>query len=265
MIKENSDMGQYIDNKYLLMSISKNNYALELQNIKEIIVTPPVIKIPNQPIHQKGIISLRDKIIPLFDMRTILGYISNEDELKNFLDMLRQREKDHIEWLDELHMSIVEKREFRKTTDPHACAFGKWYDNFKTNNIRLGLFLRAFDEPHKSIHKSAIDIQRILKEEGYDAALNYYKKIKETELSKMIKLFHQLYEKIEETMKSYSIIINHDNTTKGFIVDEVEKISIINEDVYIIDDILDKEKYIKGIIKDGQKDYMVMDYSKLIV
>lgn len=252
-----------VESKYLLSSVAKNNYAFELNYIKEIVITPAITQIPKQPVHQKGIINLRRDIIPLFDLRTILGYMSSEEELKGFLSMLRQREQDHIDWLDELHASITEKREFRKTTDPHACAFGKWYDNYKTDNIKLAMFLRAFDEPHKNIHKSAIEIQKIIVENGYDEALEHYRKIKEIELTKMIKLFSELYTRIEAALKSYSVIVNHNNSYRGYIVDEVERISTINDDIYLLEDLKDSSDYIKGIIREDDNDYMVIDFNKL--
>lgn len=247
----------------MLSTVAKNNYAFELRYIKEIVITPAITQIPKQPVHQKGIINLRQNIIPLFDLRTILGYMTTEEELKSFLSMLRQREQDHIDWLDELHASITEKREFRKTTDPHACAFGKWYDNYKTDNIKLAMFLRSFDEPHKNIHRSAIDIQKIINENGYEDALEYYRKIKEIELSRMIKLFSELYTRIESALKSYSVIVNYKNYFRGYIVDEVERISTINEDVYLLNDLLEANEHVKGIIREDSKDYLVLDYDRL--
>ncbi len=254
-----------VNNRYLLSLIAKKNFAFELCNIKEIVITPEITRIPNQPESQKGIINLRKSIIPLFDLRTILGYISSEEEMREFLGMLKQREQDHIDWLDELRASIVEKRDFRKTTDPHACAFGKWYDNYKTDNIKLALFLRSFDEPHKNIHKSAIVIQDIIMKHGYDAALEYYKKIRETELSKMIKLFNELYIRIQSAIKSYSVIINHNNRIKGYIVDNVERISTFDEDIYLLNDLMEANEYVKGIVRDDSKDYLVLDYDRLAV
>lgn len=35
---------------------------------------------------------------------------------------MRQREQDHLRWVNELRTSIQERRPFTLTTDPHACA-----------------------------------------------------------------------------------------------------------------------------------------------
>ncbi len=252
--------------KYLLSRLSHNSIAFELNRIREIIITPGVTPLPNQPGHQKGIINLRKNVIPLFDMRKMMGMLTIEDELQQFTDILKQREQDHVRWLDELRASIVEKREFRLTTDPHTCAFGKWYDNFKTDNIRISLFLRAFDEPHKRIHQSAIIIKELIESKGYQAAIEYFGRVKDNELSKMIELFNELYQKIRENSKSYSIIVGDGDELhlKGFVVDEVERITEISQDMIKNGGFSSNGGFLKGIARNNEKDYLIIDYDKLL-
>lgn len=252
--------------KYLLSKLSLNSFAFELHRIREIIITPEVTPLPNQPEYQKGIINLRKNVIPLFDLRKMMGFESIEDELQGFINMLKQREQDHIKWLDELRASIIEKREFSLTTDPHACAFGKWYDNFKTDNIRISLFLRAFDEPHKTIHQSAVIIRKIIESNGYEAAMEYFSMVKDNELSRMIILFNELYRKIFESSKSYSIIVNNGDGThlKGFVVDEVERITQISGDMIKKGEFTTESDLVKGVAMDNGKDYLIINYDRLL-
>ena len=73
-------------------------------------------------------------------------------------NMLTEREKDHIEWVQALEDSLLNDTPFVKAKDPHKCAFGQWYDTFKSRDETLMEALSEFDKPHTQIHSLA-DIQ----------------------------------------------------------------------------------------------------------
>jgi purine-binding chemotaxis protein CheW len=74
-----------------------------------------------------------------------------------FCAMMQLREQDHRKWLLELEASVQEHRSFLMTTDPHKCAFGKWYDNYHADNAWLAALLKKVDGPHRQIHAVAAD------------------------------------------------------------------------------------------------------------
>ena len=82
------------------------------------------------------------------DLRVRLGMIPLKKEIDDLVDLMKQREQDHRKWLEELESSVRQQREFKLATDPHKCAFGKWYDTFTTDNLTLGHALKKFDQPH---------------------------------------------------------------------------------------------------------------------
>jgi len=57
---------------YLVFSISGENYALQLEELKEVLKPKPVTEIPAAPPHIIGIISLRGIIVPIIDIKKIL-------------------------------------------------------------------------------------------------------------------------------------------------------------------------------------------------
>lgn len=58
---------------YLIFSISGENYALQLGELKEVIKPKPITEIPSAPSNIIGIISLRGVIVPIVDIKKILG------------------------------------------------------------------------------------------------------------------------------------------------------------------------------------------------
>lgn len=77
-------------------------------------------------------IDFRGKTIELLDTRTLLNVKSISEEIREFCDMIDARRQDHINWLNKLESCVHDDVEFTLTTDPHKCAFGKWYDHYES-------------------------------------------------------------------------------------------------------------------------------------
>ena len=66
---------------------------------------------------------------------------------------------------------VKENGKFTLARDPHQCAFGKWFDNFKTDNIAVSEVLKKFDAPHKRIHALADEIEELLEKRCMEQVL----------------------------------------------------------------------------------------------
>lgn len=49
--------------------LGKEEFALEIEHVREIIRYPDIVKVPNVPAYVSGVISLRDALMPIIDMR----------------------------------------------------------------------------------------------------------------------------------------------------------------------------------------------------
>lgn len=58
--------------KYLIFLVGKENFAMPLLKVREVIAMPDVTPIPQPPAHVVGIMNLRGQIITIFDLRTCL-------------------------------------------------------------------------------------------------------------------------------------------------------------------------------------------------
>ncbi len=57
------------EGKYLLFNLGKERYGIGILDVKEIIGMMPITKMPEMPKSFKGVVNLRDKVIPVIDMR----------------------------------------------------------------------------------------------------------------------------------------------------------------------------------------------------
>jgi len=251
-------------NQHLVIEINNNLYSISILPIKEIVIVPEVTPMPNTPEYVRGLIKLRQNIITLIDSRKRLGFRSLEEIDKELLDMLKERKQDHINWLQTLIQSVEKNTEFPLTTDPHACAFGKWYDNFKTDNYGLQVFMRQFDRPHKKIHAIA---QKALKEReinGLNAALKIIQETKDTDLKAMINLFDTAGEAIKEAHRELAIILEHNNSLISITADNVSNIVTYEPHQIQQSELSKKNQFLKGSVNINNDIILVLDLEKFI-
>ncbi|MDM8516759.1 chemotaxis protein CheW [Desulfobacterales bacterium HSG16] len=66
------------EGKYLTFSLGSQEYGIDILKIKEIIGMMPIRELPQAPHYIKGVINLRDKVIPVTDLRMKFGMESIE-------------------------------------------------------------------------------------------------------------------------------------------------------------------------------------------
>jgi len=226
-----------------------------------IIQLPEVTELPNSSETIRGIIRHRDEIYNLIDFRKAISYRSIKDEMDEFCTMIDQRETDHIKWLDELEASIVENRSFELTTDPHKCAFGKWYDTYTSDNFIISDILQEFDQPHKTIHGIAQEIENLKKDSNFDLAHDVIKTTRHKELSRMKELFTKIKEAVKNNMLERVILFNRNKNKFAIAVDQIESV----EDLTKIDtkDVgeefltLEGKNFITGLGEDKNKNLII--------
>ncbi|MCB2306201.1 chemotaxis protein CheW [Clostridium estertheticum] len=70
----NSDNTESIEVEQLVsFLLDKEEYAIGIMKVKEIIRVPQVVKIPNCEAYIEGVVSLRDNLLPIINLRTYFG------------------------------------------------------------------------------------------------------------------------------------------------------------------------------------------------
>ena len=242
-------------------------FSIPSINAQSIIQMPEITKIPDTPTEIRGIIKHRNEIYNLIDFRKKLSFKSLHEELEEFKIMIDQREHDHINWLQELQNSVDEDRSFKLTTDPHKCAFGKWYDNFKTDNFFINDVLKKFDRPHQIIHGIAQKIEKLKEQNNFEEAHSLIKVTREQELSQMKILFS----KIKETIQIHSterVILFNGRSKFAIAVDQIESVEEIKkiETKDANDRLLDfgNQNFITGLGEDKNKNIVILISEELL-
>jgi purine-binding chemotaxis protein CheW len=211
---------------YLTALVDTVNVAIPLASVQEVLLLPHVVAVPRVAPYVRGVINIRGSILPLIDLRVILGMHSFEEQLCALDKTLQVRTEDHKRWLAELEASIKEKRPFKLARNPHMCAFGKWYDTYKPQNdtITFQQYWRSFDEPHQTIHGIA-DIALDLAARGeYDQAMAVIDKTRQGVLSSMLGLFSRGGEMMRQTSRELAVVLKSANQSIAVSADGVQAV-----------------------------------------
>jgi purine-binding chemotaxis protein CheW len=64
--------------KYLTFALDKEEYAVPVLRVREIIKIMDITRVPQLPAYVKGVINLRGKVVPIVDMRMKFGLPARE-------------------------------------------------------------------------------------------------------------------------------------------------------------------------------------------
>lgn len=70
-------------NKYLLFSVKHENYGIPIEKVREIIRYEPITTVHDSLKYVKGVINLRGKVIPVFDLKIKFGMEDQPYNSKN--------------------------------------------------------------------------------------------------------------------------------------------------------------------------------------
>jgi chemotaxis signal transduction protein len=215
------------DLPYAIVEADHQLFAISAADVREMILMPELCQVPELPPHVRGVINLRGRVLQLLDLRTRIGRVPAAREIEEFCELMNRREQDHVSWLGELERSVNEDRDFRLTLDPHQCAFGKWYDAYRADNMLVAGCLRKFDKPHKRIHALGAEVRACEDRGDRDSALALIDENRRTTLAEMTQLFAGLRTMVREQQREMAIILNARGDTFGAAVDRVESVERI--------------------------------------
>lgn len=144
----------------IVFEIQGEMYSINSKYVDTILQQPKFERVAKTARYMTGMFTYRKSIIYMLDLRIFFDMPSLADECERFEKMIDDRKNDHIAWVNELTRCAKEKQPFNLAKDPHKCTFGKWYDNFKTDNVTIEAHLKKIDEPHRLLHEAAAEVER---------------------------------------------------------------------------------------------------------
>jgi purine-binding chemotaxis protein CheW len=74
----------YRRHQLIVFKLGNEEYALPIDQIKEIVATPPITKLPQTPDYIKGVANIRGNIIAIADLEKKFGVASDDDAIGQY-------------------------------------------------------------------------------------------------------------------------------------------------------------------------------------
>ncbi len=256
MREMNNDVEDILDEAYgavlpyVVFKLKDNKFALSSRYVLHIEVLGTVTPMAGMDQFCRGIILFNDVSVPVFDMRSMFGIGNYVKELESFM---QERIKNHEDWVAALEHSVETGEEFKMTTDPHKCAFGKWFDTFESDNSYFNVYMRGVDAPHKAIHRTGEVVMRLMREGKKDEAMDEIRRMKDTDFAKTKEILAGASQIYMEGSREMLIVLQMEDGMKGIIVDSITDIKVLN-DMCGVPKNTENCKYISNIAKDKMPD-----------
>ena len=213
-----------LNSSWVFFEVSGHKYGLQTKFVREMIVMGKVTKLASAQPFVRGLVQMREQVLTAIDLRALLGLRGLHVETEELIANFGQRKQDHINWLTELRASVAENREFKLTTDPHKCAFGKWYDSYQASDPVLSVMLAKFDRPHQRIHSIGVEARRLVAEGRSDEALALIDRTWHVDLAVMVNLFDQTAPMFWSLIKEVVVVLAQGTNQIGVVVDAVTEV-----------------------------------------
>lgn len=207
---------------HVIAHIDRYVVAFPADQVVEMVSIPSVSPVPSLPPTIRGMIRVRDALLPLIDTRYLFGLSSCRESFEDLTAMLQTRRQEHEAWLTELEASVTEGRPFTLATDPTRCAFGRWYATFHTDHHQLAAHMQAFDEPHRAIHRIAGEVLELAESGQQARALALIEQTRTDTLAKLILLFSGAESLIRDAFKEIAVLMEVHGRSFAIAVDSVE-------------------------------------------
>ena len=110
------------DSEHLVtFRIGEEEYGIPIRDFQEIIRVPNVGIVPNAPLGVVGIASLRNRILPVMDLRTKFGFRPLRAELEDMCSKVRWFEQLHAEAAEQMNRVLAEGGSTMRSA-PKPCA-----------------------------------------------------------------------------------------------------------------------------------------------
>lgn len=223
-------------------------------------------RLPRLPSMVRGLVDDSGTLVPAVDLRRLLGRVGLDVEVTTLLDSLEARRADHVRWLRELEACVREDRAFSLQTDPHLCAFGRWYDAYVAPDALLRVKLLGFDAPHKLIHGIAARALAMARGGERERALALIDHVRDAELAVMLRLFDETMPLVAGSLREVLAICATGGRPFGLIADDACGVDVVDPSQTLAgaEGLFDAAAWLAGVVRVGGRTTALLDPDRLV-
>lgn len=246
--------------------VGPEEYGFDINAVREILRVSEITEVPNVPEYVKGLFTIRKNLMPVVDLRTLLGMNSIVSHELAKIDAMKAG---HERWMAELKSAMTGGTRFTGETNSNLCVLGLWIDEFNTASQVIQNGIKEIREPHGELHGMAITLTELARTSRDEALAAFENKVVPL-LSSILGHLDSLKEAITQNSHEDQriLVVDDGQLTVGYLVDHVNEVlrvpkSIINETPTIA---TTEKNEIRGVAKldDGKRLILIMDQAAIL-
>lgn len=251
--------------------LGEEEYGISIMDVQEIIRVPAISTIPNAPSGVVGIASLRNRILPVLDLRTKFGFRPLKAELEVFSAKVRGFEQQHAQVLQGIEQALEHGIAFDRSCLRVYRDFERWQESFVTSDRLLKSLLLPVRESLKEVASRIRTAVASLESSDRAHTKHLVRSSIQPAHARLESAFEKLHTGIGRRDDERCLVVNVNGTSLALQVDAVNQVlqaprSTVENTPQIVAGRETSRDQIRGIAKldDGKRLIMLLAVDKLI-
>jgi len=251
--------------------LAHEEYAFPISDVEEIIRVPQITQVPNAPPFVQGISTLRNRVLPVVDLRTKFGLRMLVAETEDFVSRMHGFEQSHAGLVRQLAEAVEGSTTRDDPFVEEECEFRMWRKSFFTSDGVLESLLAPVDHADRLLHKAVTSAAKALAAGDRQGALVAHQQRVEPAWVELRRAFKKMFKGVTQREDERCIVIGVDGMSLALRIDAV------NEVLQVPHDAIERtpetlsgggasEDQIRGVAKldQGRRLILILDARKLL-
>ena len=254
------------EKQFVSFKVADEEFAFEIQKVREILKISDITTVPNVPDYVRGVFTIRNHLLPILDMRGLLGL---PDLLSERIEKVEEGLAQDFEWAKSLKHCIQGNALFSGTTNAKETPFGRLLERYKTTSVTIEKIIKSLKKDRVKLYDLAQDATEIARM-NKQSALTFLEEKSTSILNQLSDTMIRFKKNLEHhiTEEQRALVVEAENMTIGFLVDWVDEVirvprSVIDETPTLASS---ERRELKAVAKldNGERLIMIMDESALV-
>ena len=249
-------------------NISNEEYGFPIEKVNEVLRVGDITSVPNAHHYVNGVLTVRDSVLPIIDIRKLFGIHSLVVDLEAQIDyIITQNEY----WFNQIKSAVDTKSNFRGILDSEQSLLGIWIENFRSVSEVIGKVIQELRHINSKLFLETNELFELLKSNDQGSYLTFFEEKVTLEFqllkSKVEELKSVIQKGIIEDQRIMVVEINH--LPVGVLVDRIQQVirvpkKIMENPPSIINN--NQTEVLKSIAKldEGKRIILLLDENALI-
>lgn len=255
VVEEEKEIESVKEIQLVTFIIANEEYGFPIESVREVLRVGYITEVPEVPAYILGVLSVRNTLLPIIDIRKLFNFSSLGENIKEDLSRF---EKQHELWLKTVITNIDLSKTLPNELRMKSCKFGRWLEDFRTSSEDLARLIQTIRYEHIELHREAEN-----EHPDEDKLKQLYEKFS-LDMREVVDIIESA---LKEDQKI--LVVEIKGVPVGFLVDRMQQVIRVPERLIepppsVLS--IERTKSIKGILKldEGRRLVLIVDQDKLL-